>query len=256
MELPSWLNSLRNLEVLCVDNQFVEFPNVALKMENLRHFHVHSVYGRPMIIEKWKNIESLKLIRLEDWLECSSRRMASCRLRELGIYMNQGEGNEYAMKASMEKMTNLVELHLEFNPLSLMNSRAISHLNSLTRLKLDGGILKCLGASEFPPNLSHLTLEYVKLVEDPMPELGKLPQLQYLRLSRRRVSDEEEWRMRVLVQGFPSLEALSLRNMKDLRGIDFEEGAMPRLKQLWTHKCPNFDTKNLPEHIISAAEMT
>lgn len=184
------MNSLRNLEVLCVDNQFVEFPNVALKMESLRHFHVHSVYGRLMKIDKWKNIESLKFIRLEDWLECSSRRLVSCRLRELGIYMNQSEGNDHVMKASMEKTTNLVELHLEFNPLSLMSSRAISHLNSLTRLKLDGGILKCLGASEFPPNLSHLTLEYVNLVEDPMPELGNLPKLQYLRLSRRRLSNE------------------------------------------------------------------
>lgn len=77
------------------------------------------------------------------------------------------------MKASMEKMTNLAELYLEFNPLSLMNSKLISHVNSVTKLKLDGGMLERLHSNEFPPNLSHLTLEYgKKIIEDPMTDIS------------------------------------------------------------------------------------
>ncbi|KAG6388173.1 hypothetical protein SASPL_153372 [Salvia splendens] len=250
LELPTWLESLKKLEILCVENQYVKFPKDALRLEKLRHFHVHSVYGRAMKVENWKSIESLKLIRLEDWLECSSGLTGRCHVRKLGIHMIETE-RQNELQRSLEKMVNLVELHLEFNPTSLMSPKIIPRLNGLTKLKLDGGMLECSSASEFPPNLSRLTLEYVRLVEDPMPELGKLPKLQYLKLYRRRISNEE-WRMRVLREGFPCLEALSLENLNRLRGIDVEEGGMPRLRQLRIRKCPNLEIENLPEHIKCA----
>lgn len=56
--------------------------------------------------------------------------------------------------------------------------------------------------------------------------------------------------MKIMVEGFPWLEALSLQNMKELMGMDVEEGGMPQLKQLRIRNCPNLETKNLPEHII------
>ncbi|KAL1544311.1 putative disease resistance protein RF9 isoform X2 [Salvia divinorum] len=254
LELPTWLDNLKNLEILCVEDQFVKFPKDALRMEKLRHFHVHSVYGRAMKVENWKSIESLKLIRLEDWLECSSGLTGRYHVQKLGIHMIETE-RQNELRRSLEKMENLRELHLEFNPMSLMSPKIIPRLNGLTKLKLDGGMLECSSASEFPPNLSRLTLEYVMLVEDPMPELGKLPKLVYLKLYRRRISNEE-WRMRVLREGFPCLEALSLENLNQLRGIDVEEGGMPALKQLRIHKCPNLEIENLPEHIKCAVGTT
>ncbi|XP_057803004.1 disease resistance protein RPH8A-like [Salvia miltiorrhiza] len=247
LKLPSWLKDLKNLEVLDVENEVIVFPNVALEMEKLRHFHIYSVLGKPMSIENWKNIESVKGMRLKDWLECSSKLMASCRVRELGIHMNGMEGNKdlSMASASLEKMTNLVELHLKCNSL-LFNSNIIPQLGSITKLKLHGKMHGCPDASKFPPNLTHLTLEYAKLIKDPMPELGKLPKLQYLKLSEYAY---EHRSMKVLRDGFPRLKGLSLRNMFELRSIDIEEGGMPHLKHLQIHKCENLDAKNLWGHI-------
>ncbi|XP_057802234.1 disease resistance protein RPP8-like [Salvia miltiorrhiza] len=249
VELPSWLNRLKNLEVLDVKNEFVVFPDVALEMERLRHFHVRHVDGRPMKIKNWRSIETLRLIRVEDWMKCSSRLTAGCHLRELGIFIREICEGDDEFRRSLVKMKNLVKLHLKFNRSLSVNSIVIPQLDSLANLKLDGKILNYPAATEFPPNLSHLTLKFAEPIEDPMPELGKLPKLQYLKLSLWLSSR----RMQVLKGGFPCLEALALKRMDELRGIDVEEGGMPRLKQLRIRDCPNLDADNLLEHIKSAA---
>ena len=249
LELPTWLENLKNLEILCVEDQYVKFPKDALRMEKLRHFHVHSVYGRAMKVENWKSIESLKLIRLEDWLGCSSGLTGRCHVRKLGIHMIETE-KQNELRRSLEQMENLVELHLEFNPTSLMSPKIIPRLTGLTKLKLDGGMLKCPAASMFPRNLSNLTL--CNLNDDPMQELGKLPKLQYLTLSCVIACYMGE-RMRVLHDGFPCLKALSLQSMGSLRRIDVEEGGMQNLKQLQIHHCPYLETENMPKHIIILA---
>ncbi|KAL1531512.1 disease resistance protein RPH8A-like [Salvia divinorum] len=249
LQLPSWFDRLKKLEVLDVEKGLVLFPRVALKMERLRHFHVHSAYGRTMKIDNWKSIESLKLIRLEDWLECSSR--LSCQLRELGVCITGMERSDCFSKArpSLEKMSNLVELHIEIT-MSFSMEEVIPNLDSLTVLKLDGGMLKCPAESVFPRNLSNLTL--CNLNDDPMQELGKLPKLKYLTLSSL-VTFYMGERMRVLHDGFPCLKALSLQSMGSLRCIDIDEGGMPNLKQLQTHHCPYLETENMPKHIIILA---
>lgn len=249
LQLPSWFDRLKKLEILDVEKGLVLFPGVALKMERLRHFHAHSVYGRTMKIDNWKSIESLKQIRLEDWLECNSR--ISCHLRELGICITGMERSDCFSKArsSLEEMTNLVELHIEIT-MSFSMEEVIPNLDSLTVLKLDGGMLKCPAASMFPQNLSNLTL--CNLNDDPMQELGKLPKLQYLTLSSAVACYMGE-RMRVLHDGFPCLKALSLQSMGVLRRIDVEEGGMQNLKQLQIHHCPYLETENMPKHITILA---
>ncbi|XP_057802237.1 disease resistance protein RPH8A-like [Salvia miltiorrhiza] len=248
LTLPSWFDHLKKLEVLDVETEVVLFPDEALKLERLRHFHAYLVDGKPMSIDNWKNIETLKRIRLKDWLEISSTLMASCQVRELGIYINEIKENcnFSAGKASLEKMTNLVELHLTIDH-SLSVKKIIPNLDSLTRLILDGGMLTCPAASVFPPNLSHLVL--ANLDDDPMEELGKLPKLQYLTLSNP-IKPYIGCRMKVLHDGFPCLKSLSLRRQGFLTRIDIEAGGMPCLKQLQIIDCPYLKTENLPKHII------
>ncbi|XP_057802252.1 disease susceptibility protein LOV1-like [Salvia miltiorrhiza] len=249
LKLPSWLDRLKKLEVLIVENDTVVFPNVALKMERLRQFHARGVEGRAMSIENWENIETLKLIRLKDWMECSSSLTANCHLRELHMLM-EGDHELSRAKALLEKMTNLVELRLEFHVSLSQMEKIIPCLDSLTTLEVSGWMLECPDASVFPRNLSRLTLS--NLNDDPMQELGKLPKLRYLVLSNSK-ENYVDWRMKVLHDGFPCLEALSLQRMDDLRGIDIEEGGMPRLKRLQIHDCPHLETRNLPKHIIVSA---
>ncbi|KAH6757249.1 hypothetical protein C2S53_010306 [Perilla frutescens var. hirtella] len=248
MKLPRWLDRLKNLEVLDMENEFVEFPNVTLKMGRLRHFHANCVYSSQMRIENWKNIETLKYISQKDWLGCSSKLMPAncCHVRELGIYMD-GEKRKYEsskVRASLEKMENLAKLHLMWSLSHQIDTAIIpSHL---TKLKLTGEMSKCLALSTLPSNLSYLTLESAHLDEDPMPELGKLPKLMHLKLKRDAYVGK---RMRVLHDGFPCLEALFLRELYGLRGIHIEEGGMPQLKQLKITQSAPVEINNLPKRI-------
>ncbi|KAL1552124.1 disease susceptibility protein LOV1-like [Salvia divinorum] len=196
-----------------------EFSGVALKMESLREFGTRSVYGRAMKVEKWKSIESLKGIRLEDWVEMSSGLiMPNSHLRELSIHVQNDMDDEMVSKgrASLQKMTNLVKLHLKlyYRPETML--KLIPNLESLTSLKMDGHgfSLECSAAVAFPPNLSHLTLTGMKDLS--MEELGKLPKLQYLTLRHLYVS-EDVGRMKILHDGFPCLKALSLKDIFELR---------------------------------------
>ncbi|KAL1552115.1 putative disease resistance protein [Salvia divinorum] len=256
LKLPSWLADFKKLEFLYVEH--VEFSDVALKMGSLREFSTRSVFGRAMKVEKWKSIESLKGMRLEDWVEMSSGLMPNSHLRELRINVwgsSDGDDDMVSMgRASLQKMTNLVKLHLYLDTMGGSVPRRvpklIPDLESLTSLILKSDVFtfECPAAGVFPPNLSHLTLSNMKDVL--MEELGKLPKLQYLTLKHFR-DYENTGRMKILHDGFPCLKALSLKSIYRLTGIDIEEGGMPSLEQLWIRHCPYLKgTENLPKHII------
>lgn len=235
----------------------VEFSDVALKMESLRDFGTSGVTGRPMKVEMLKSIESLEGIRLEDWVEMSSGLMPNSHLHELHIdvpMIESMDGMVSRGRASLQTMTNLVKLHLKFDMIGLPYphtlNKLIPNLESLTSLKLirRGYSDETLVATVFPPNLSHLTL--VRLTNVSMEELGKLPKLHYLTLKYVRVSENIE-RMEILHDGFPCLEALSLKKMFRLRAIDIEEGGMSCLNKLRIRDCPLLkSTENLPKHMI------
>ena len=262
LKLPSWLARFNKLEFLYVE--YAQFTGVALKMESLLNFGARGVHGKPMKVENWKSIESLKGIRLEDWVEMSSGLMPNSHLRELHIYVRMIDSMDSMIgdmdgmvsrgRASLQTMTNLVKLHLMFDmivsPHSRILNKLIPNLESLTSLKLSsyGFSDETLVASVFPPNLSNLTLVRMRNVS--MEELGKLPKLHYLTLKYVHVSENIE-RMKILHDGFPCLEALSLKRMFRLRVIDVEEGGMPCLSKLRIRECSYLkSTENLPKHII------
>ncbi|XP_057802245.1 disease resistance protein RPH8A-like [Salvia miltiorrhiza] len=249
MKLPSWLDHLKNLEVVDLKLCIVYFPRlVSLKMSKLRHFSANIARG-PTKINMWKNIECLRFIDHKAWMKCISTLTSNCYLRELGIrFYDQIEREELIkVRASLEKMQNLVILHLnvlyrEGTDISL----AVPQLANLTKLKLQGKMPKCPTASMFPPNLSHLTLIGSELHDDPMAELGKLPKLFFLKIQYIAYVGET---MLVLCDGFPCLEALVFRNLFALKGVFIEEGGMPKLKHLRIRHCPNLKTRKLPQHI-------
>ncbi|XP_057802211.1 disease resistance protein RPP8-like [Salvia miltiorrhiza] len=254
MMLPSWFDHLRNLEVLDMKLCFVYFPRlVSLKMDRLRYFSAYIERG-PTNINMWKNIECLREIRHKDWMKCISTLTSSCHLRELGIqfHAKRTQCEELIkVRASLEKMQNLVILHLSGLQYVTDIALAVPQLTNLTKLKLYGKMSKCPTASMFPPNLSHLTLMFTGLDDDPMAELGKLPKLLFLKLQTHAYSGEM---MLVLCDGFPCLEALVLRDLSGLKSVIIEEGGMPKLKHLRIVRCPMLKTGNLPQHINIVTE--
>ncbi|XP_047967191.1 putative disease resistance protein At1g50180 isoform X2 [Salvia hispanica] len=108
LKLPSWLSDFKKLEFLYVE--FVEFPDVDLRMESLRDFGTSKILGRAMTVSKWKSIESLKGIRLKDLVEMSSGLMPNSQLRKLKIDVDDDDGDLVTRgRASLQKMTNLVD---------------------------------------------------------------------------------------------------------------------------------------------------
>ncbi|XP_057803030.1 disease resistance protein RPH8A-like [Salvia miltiorrhiza] len=200
-------------------------------MDKLRYF-INAAIGRgPTNKNMWnKNIECLRGIWHKDWMK--STLTSSCHLRELGIELGRIKREELIKaRASLEKMQNLVILHLIWpeDNYAIDIALVVPQLANLTKLKLDGEMSKCPSASMFPPNLSHLTLTGSELVDDPMAELGKLPKLLFLMLQDAAYLGET---MLVLCDGFPSLEALAFRDWNGLKSVIIEEGGMPKLKHL------------------------
>ncbi|XP_057802901.1 probable disease resistance protein RF9 [Salvia miltiorrhiza] len=253
IKLPRWFDHLRNLEVVDLKRCLVYFPRlVSLKMDKLRYFISAAIGRGPTNKDMWnKNIECLRGIRHKDWMK--STLTSSCHLRELGIRFDEEiiEREELIkVRASLEKMQNLVILHLIWPHYYATDiALAVPQLANLTKLKLDGemsNMSKCPTASMFPPNLSHLTLTHSLLHDDPMAELGKLPKLLFLKIQYDAYWGET---MLVLCDGFPSLEALVFRDLRRLKSVIIKEGGMPKLKHLRIRHCPILNTGNLPQHI-------
>ncbi|XP_047969416.1 putative disease resistance RPP13-like protein 3 [Salvia hispanica] len=253
LKLPSWFSEFKKLEFLYVE--YVEFGGVALKMESLRDFGARSVRGRAMKVENWKRIESLKGIRLLDWVGMSSGLPPDSDIRELGINIETGKEDNADLvirgSESLRKMTNLVKLRLTYEYFLQHDSctfrKFISNLKNLTSLTLIGNkhVSKCPAASVFPPNLTHLTLS--KMMNVSMEELGKLPKLQYLTIKHWKISGSLYW-MEIFHGQYPCLKALSLKNISRLVCIIIKEGGMPCLEQIRIRECPNL--WHLPKHII------
>ena len=82
---------------------------------------------------------------------------------------------------------------------------------------------------EFSQSLTQLTLEASRLDCDHMVFLEKLPKLLTLRLRAKSYLGKE---MHVSANGFPQLKVLQLFELRELKKLNIEKGAMPWLMQL------------------------
>ncbi|CBI37944.3 unnamed protein product, partial [Vitis vinifera] len=109
------------------------------------------------------------------------------------------------------------------------------------RLSLGAALSKLPEYNSFPPNLIKLTLWGSRLVEDPMPTLGKLPHLQFLRLPHTYFGKE----IVCLTESFPRLKYLFISNFPKLEKWKIYDTAMPSLLELQIRRCEQL--KKLPD---------
>ncbi|XP_073012829.1 putative disease resistance protein At1g50180 [Typha latifolia] len=112
---------------------------------------------------------------------------------------------------------------------------------NLRVLKLGGRLMETVthirrlpDSSFYPPNLRKLTLKWCELTEDPMLILEKFPNLVVLKLD---AGSYRGMSMYCSSEGFPRLQYLSLRYLRNLAELKLEAGAMPRLTHLTLQNC-------------------
>ncbi|KAJ1689230.1 hypothetical protein LUZ63_013385 [Rhynchospora breviuscula] len=180
-----------------------------------------------------ENLLTLKgVIARDEWCVKSAH---FSRIRKLGILIEiNGKIDLEAFVNSMSKLEHLYSLHVYSDDDFLIpDFRNYKQLHSLYLA------FKCRdnvhdGFSLLLPNLVKLTLEFSFLIEDPMPELEKLPNLRLLRLLR---YSYEGRRLVCSKGGFKCLQQLKLRYLYDLEELKIEEGGMPNLNQLEISDC-------------------
>ena len=120
--------------------------------------------------------------------------------------------------------------------LTLPHLMPFSDHTYLYHLSLNGRLERFPDEIEFyPPNLISLELRYRNAEQNPMVTLEKLPNLRFLRLS---LCSSMLKKMVCTSGGFQQLETLKLWNLKELKELIVEEGAMPDLKDLVIDTCP------------------
>ncbi|KAL0303015.1 UNVERIFIED_CONTAM: putative disease resistance RPP13-like protein 3 [Sesamum radiatum] len=213
-ELPSSLGRLKNLEVLDIAKNFgLKVPNVLWKMANLRHLYMSGIRCQfPLIIDALRNLQTLIHIPANSWA-FDQHLSHMTTLHKLGIELEEST-DVGKLCTSLAMLQNLVYLNLS-GPVSQCRQSldGLNFLHSLTQLKLDVFLTKLPGASNFPPNLSYLSLEDTLLQEDPMPVLQELPKLLHLNM-RDAYSGAV---MMISQKGFLKLKVLSLRSLLELR---------------------------------------
>ncbi|XP_057802988.1 disease resistance RPP8-like protein 3 [Salvia miltiorrhiza] len=238
-ELPDSLGCLEKLEVLDIAQNFmVEVPDIIWEICSLRHLYLSNVICRkPSKIAALQNLKTLTYVSVDNLTyELSDLKMLRF-LEKLGI--EELDGNSDVSKlfvalAVLESLKHLILRGYRFRSMPCLDELGI--LRSVRTLKLDGLLSRL--PSNLPRKIESLTLIDSCLDEDPMPLLGKLPKLKYLKLRNAYTGQE----MVILHDGFVSLKALCIEELWNLRNVQCPKYAMFGLQKLEIHDCPYLDT--------------
>ncbi|XXG72466.1 hypothetical protein AAC387_Pa07g1558 [Persea americana] len=263
-ELPKSLGKLRNLETLDFRHSKVEkLPDWIKKMKKLRHLYMYRsaimnyyyVRGAPIPTYRYLgkgvqapsgicNLKCLQnLLGVEANAEIVQQVGNLTQLRELAITkVRKDYGKELCY--SIQRMKGLRKLTITAdNGETLQVEELSSPPHGLQLLRLEGHLEKLPHWITSLRNLTHLQLKLSQLKEDPLPQIGPLPNLSILLLSK-----AYEGQQLCFIAGcFPGLERLYLWGLKNLNHVRIEQGAMPSIKMIFFDGCVGLTT--LPEGI-------
>lgn len=241
--LPKSVEKLINLETLDLKHCLVsEIPFDINKLFKLRH-----LFGRcgkktippdePRGI-KVKGIEGLKSLQKLYFIEATNTGFGiieelekMTQLRTLGITKLRSEDGK-SLCGCIEKMKSLESLFVsstseeDINNLEFMTSPP----EFLRRLYLVGPLRKLPEWVTNLQNLAKITIRRSKMRDDPLKFLGCLRELVNLRILDDAFDGEQ---LHFEQGGFPKLKALDLSNLKELKSLTIEEGALRVLEKLY-----------------------
>ncbi|KAL6323333.1 hypothetical protein AAG906_029340 [Vitis piasezkii] len=248
--LPSSIGRLTNLQTLDFRSTLIEIiPSTIWKLHHLRHLYGRGVVSSQSVIDKCRNgplsvghltnLQSLCL-RADSWC-CGEGLGKLIELRELTIVWTEiAQTKNQGFSESVKKLTALQSLCLYptvgEEMLTVPPLMPFSDHTYLYHLTISGRLERFPDEIEFyPPNLISLDLQCWNIEQDPMVTLEKLPNLRFLILS---LCSSMVKKMVCTSGGFQQLETLKLWNLKELKELIVEEGAMPDLKDLVIDACP------------------
>ncbi|XP_049365104.1 disease resistance protein RPP13-like [Solanum verrucosum] len=226
------LKCLQTLEALISDNCSCELPPQVAQLTNLRHLVAR--YEVPVQVNRLTNLRTLKFIRCDQWKHTDASALVN--LQEFGMEKIK---KSYSLK-SIGSLKSLTTLFLicsyggTFPPLEPLSS-----CENLHRLWLSGGIEELANLNDLPKFITVLVPQSTHstgLEEDPMPILGKFPNLKHLELSRAYKGNS-----------FGQLETLRLGSLENLESWHLHTIAMSVLKSLSIFGCP--ELKKIPERM-------
>ncbi|KAF7847797.1 hypothetical protein BT93_L2565 [Corymbia citriodora subsp. variegata] len=259
--IPSDVGKLPCLETLDLKHTNVTtLPNSIWKAKNLRHLYLNEVHIDAFFQKLTKgSLSSLQTLRglyvgKEKAVTKGLDRLVN--LRKLGLMCQ--EKSVKAVLNWVQLLPNLHSLKLwsidEFGKSSKIELVSLEKQTKLCNLYLLGNLVKQVNLSEvLPSSLRKLTLSMLALNEDPMPVLGKLPELIILRLFANSYSGSE---MTCDVGGFPKLRALKLWMLDKLNTWTVKEGTMPILQELEIRGCDKLSPIDGIGHLQSLKELT
>ncbi|KAH0684891.1 hypothetical protein KY289_022643 [Solanum tuberosum] len=233
------LKCLQTLEALKSDHCSCKLPPQVAQLTNLRHLVAR--YEVPLEVNRLTNLRTLKYIRCDQWKDTDASGLVN--LQELGM---EQIVKSYSLKSigSLKSLTTLFLICSPGGPFPPLEP--LSSCENLHRLWLSGGIEEVANLNNLPKTITVLVLQstfYTGLEEDPMPILGKFPNLKYLELS----CAYKGKKITCKGNGFGQLETLRLENLDNLESWHLHTTAMSVLKSLSIRGCPKL--KKIPERM-------
>ncbi|XP_049391697.1 disease resistance protein RPP13-like [Solanum stenotomum] len=244
--VPSSIGNLKNLQTLVVNEgrQYCVLPPETADLINLRH--LVAWYSEPLKhLSKLTSLHVFKGIGCNQWKDIDPVDLVN--LRELSMH----HINIYYSLSNIRRLKNLSTLRLFCNEIETPSHRfpSLNFLNcceKLQKLWLKGKIEKL--PDLFPNSITMMVLCKSKLMEDPMPILGMLPNLRDLIL-------EDAYNGKEIIcsdNSFRQLEFLHLYHLWNLERWHLATNAMPLIKDLLIHRCSKL--KEIPERMKDVEE--
>ncbi|WRX15471.1 NB-ARC - like 10 [Theobroma cacao] len=246
--LPSFISKLRCLQSLDLrDCVGVYVPNVLWKLERLRHLYLpDQVCARTKLkLDTLKNLQTLVNFNTKNYYLKDICYMKYLReLMIIGPFIVENFREDLNLNPPIITSKHLRSLSISNNKST--DPRHLTYLLSsclnIRELHLSVEIRKL--PQNIPSNIAHISLDWARLSEDPLPTLEKLPNLRILELGRDAFLGEV---MICSAQGFPVLNSLSIIWQANLEELRVSEGAMPNLHHLMIANCRKL--KMLPNEL-------
>ncbi|XP_062083900.1 putative disease resistance protein At1g50180 [Humulus lupulus] len=239
--IPSYFGNWRCLQTLRVCTVFDIIPNSMCKLEQLRHLYFYNRFSGVGVGEFLRSTKSRNLLQtlvgihskhlvLSDLLQLKN-------LKKLAIVVD-GNFDSFLHNPQTLTFTRLLSLRLRGtalgNDFKIDIVPLILSCPQIYKLTLKSPIVRLPQVNQFSPNLIKLTLSSLRLEDDPMPTLEKLPKLRVLVIGWYSFMGDE---MVCSRGGFNRLESLELIGLLGLKEWKVEESALSRLGYLHIEKC-------------------